>query len=106
MFLNDAKGIIIGHYSQFRFLEWMLITTEQIKAARMMVGWSQAQLSEYSGVPHSTLKRIESKKGPLQANARTAWTIQETLEKAGILFLSADDEAGAGVRLAIGYREE
>ena len=76
-----------------------MITTEQIKAARMLLGWDQVILSEMSGVPLSTLKRVESKPGPVQANTKTVWSLQAALEEAGIDFLSADIQGGVGVRL-------
>lgn len=76
-----------------------MITTEQIKAARMLLSWDQATLSQESGVPHSTLKRVEARPGAVKANTKTVWALQQALEKAGIEFIHADAKGGPGVRL-------
>jgi transcriptional regulator with XRE-family HTH domain len=75
-----------------------VITTEQIKAARMLLGWDQIRLSVEADVPVSTLKRVEARSGPVQGNAKTVWKLQEALEMAGIEFINVDETGGAGVR--------
>jgi hypothetical protein len=42
-----------------------LITTAQVKAARALLGWSQADLARRSGVSEPTIARLEALKGEL-----------------------------------------
>jgi len=76
-----------------------VITTEQIKAARMLLSWSQVKLAEMADIPLPTIKRLEAIRGPARAHARTIWAIQEAFDRAGIIFIDADDTAGPGVRV-------
>jgi ribosome-binding protein aMBF1 (putative translation factor) len=41
-----------------------MITGEQVKAARKLLGWSQARLSSKSGFGDSTIAKFERGKGP------------------------------------------
>jgi predicted transcriptional regulator len=68
---------------------------KQIKAARVLLGWSQGTLVEMSGVSISTIKRLEADGGDLGGRPATGEKIVAALEKAGVEFL--DD--GQGVRL-------
>jgi predicted transcriptional regulator len=78
------------------------ILSEQVKAARYLLGWDQRNLSKMSGVSLPTIGRLESQPGPLTAYESTVSAIRSALENAGVEFL-ADGEAsatgGAGVRL-------
>ncbi len=75
-----------------------MITVAQLRAARGLVGWSQARLADASGLALSTIKRMEGSDGPLRGNAGNVWKIQQALEEAGVIFIDADEE-GPGVRL-------
>lgn len=79
-----------------------MIFSEQIKAARALVGISQAELAELASVGIATVKRIEGARGEIRGNAETIWKIQTALEKAGVSFIDTDDTAGPGVRLKAG----
>jgi predicted transcriptional regulator len=68
---------------------------KQIKAARGLLGWSQENLVEMSGVSISTIKRLEAEGGDLGGRPVTGEKIVAALERAGVEFL--DD--GQGVRL-------
>ncbi len=70
----------------------------QVRAARGLLGWSQSQLAETSGVGLSTIRRMEGSDGPLRGTAGNVWKVQQALEDAGVIFIDADDE-GPGVRL-------
>jgi transcriptional regulator with XRE-family HTH domain len=74
------------------------VTTRQIKAARALLGWSQADLAEKSKVSEPTIARLESVEGELGGREVTAQKIQEALEAAGIVFLESNG-GGPGVRL-------
>ena len=73
------------------------LTTEQIRAARALLRWSQADLAAHSGVSLPTVRRLEAASGVIAGRAETVWKLQETLEKAGVRFLY--DDAVVGVTL-------
>ena len=77
-----------------------MIYVEQVRAARALLGWNQAQLAEEAGIGGTTIKRLESKPGLLGGSADTAWRIQGALEKAGVIFIDDDETGGPGARLA------
>ena len=70
----------------------------QTRAARGLLGWSQSQLAEASGIGLSTIRRMEGSDGPLRGTAGNVWKVQQALENAGVIFINADEE-GPGVRL-------
>lgn len=63
-----------------------MITREQMKAARALLDWSQKELAEKSGVSEPTIKLIETAK--IHSKPDTLLQIQESIESAGIEFLS------------------
>jgi predicted transcriptional regulator len=75
-----------------------LLTTRQVKAARALLGWSQADLARQSGVSEPTIARLESVDGELGGRENTADKIRTAVEKAGIEFIE-ENGGGAGVRL-------
>jgi transcriptional regulator with XRE-family HTH domain len=75
-----------------------LITTRQVKAARALLGWSQADLALYSGISEPTVARLESIDGPLGGRQGTSEKIRNTIEGAGIEFID-ENGGGLGVRL-------
>lgn len=76
-----------------------MLLSEQVRAARSLLGWSQDDLAQHAGIGIATLRRLEGKAGPLGGNAESVWKIQATLEAAGIVFIPEDDKYGPGVRL-------
>ena len=74
----------------------MSLTSEQVRAARMLVRWEQKDLAEASGVSLPSIKRLETQPGELGAQDRTIQAIVRALEKAFI----PENGGGAGVRLA------
>lgn len=75
----------------------MLVITRQIKAARSLIGWEQHDLASNSGVAISTVRRLESRSGPIGVRFETIAKICRAFEKAGIEFIG---EPNPGVRLA------
>lgn len=75
-----------------------MLTSEQIRAARMLVRWEQRDLAEHSGVSLPTVKRIEAKVGAVSAYDSTLTAIRSALEAAGVIFIDRNGE-GPGVRL-------
>jgi len=74
-----------------------LITIRQVKAARALLGWSQADLAKRSGVSEPTIARLESMDGNLGGRQETGLKIQHAIEAAGIEFIE-DNGGGEGVR--------
>jgi transcriptional regulator with XRE-family HTH domain len=75
-----------------------LTTIRQVKAARALLGWSQADLARHSGISEPTVARLESVEGELGGREDTAAKIQAALEVAGIEFID-ENGGGSGVRL-------
>ena len=75
-----------------------LITSGQIRAARALLRWSAATLSQKSGVGTATIQRMEVMDGVPSGNVRTLMALQSALESAGVEFIDRDD-GSAGVLL-------
>jgi transcriptional regulator with XRE-family HTH domain len=74
----------------------MTITPGQCRAARGLVGWSQDQLVEASGVTRATIANFElGKRAPYE---RTLDELRRAFEAAGVIFVEENGE-GPGVRL-------
>ena len=76
-----------------------MLTPQQIRAARVFVGWSQAQLASAAGVSDMTVKRFETEKGQISGTITSLQRIRAALEQAGVEFIDATQEKGPGVRL-------
>ena len=76
----------------------MMISVEQIKAARMLLRLSVFELADLAGVSSSTIKRLESLTDDTMPRADTASKVQAALEAQGIEFLGSADDS-PGVRL-------
>lgn len=63
-----------------------MVSVEQIKAARAMLGWSALDLANASGVGATTLRRYEMGSGIPSANTKVLLSIQHCLENHGIEF--------------------
>lgn len=74
----------------------MSITSEQSRAARGLLNWSQGKLAEGAGVARATLAEFESGKRTPIANNLAA--IRAALESAGVIFIDQNGN-GPGVRL-------
>jgi transcriptional regulator with XRE-family HTH domain len=74
-----------------------MITIQQIRAARGLLGWSQSELAKRAGLSLPTIKRVESETG-LRVSDEARARIQRALEGGGAQFLS-ENGGGPGVRL-------
>jgi len=72
------------------------LSVAQIRAARGLLGWSQARLAEAAGLSLPTIKRTELETVNVSADARDK--LRSALEAAGVEFI-AENGGGAGVRL-------
>ena len=76
----------------------MNMNGEQIRAARMLVGWTAADLAVSAGVSYPTMQRLDATKGPVGGRHETVEAIRKALEAQGIQFLEAGQVAdGPGV---------
>jgi predicted transcriptional regulator len=78
----------------------IMLTAGQIRAARAMLAWKQADLAKASGVAEVTIKKIEAGTTD-DPRSKTLDAIQRALEKAGVVFLEPGDirDGGEGLRL-------
>ena len=76
-----------------------MLTVEQLRAARGLVGWSQTALAENSGVALSTVRRMETGQSRVRGHSENVWKVQTALENAGVQFIDENDSGGVGVRL-------
>jgi len=74
-----------------------LITIEQIRAARGLLGWSQSELAAHAGLSLPTVKRVEAE-GRLRVSDDARAKLQKALEIAGVEFID-ENGGGPGVRL-------
>jgi predicted transcriptional regulator len=74
----------------------MMITSEQVRAARALLRWEQKDLERESKISIPSIKRLEGIRGPLAAQARTVDAIVAAFERHGIEFTNGD---APGVKL-------
>lgn len=72
------------------------VCAAQIRAARALVGWSQARLAEAAGLSVPTIKRMEGAVGPGRSAADNVAAVVRALRLAGVEFTNG---AAPGVRL-------
>jgi transcriptional regulator with XRE-family HTH domain len=77
-----------------------MLQTAQIRAARALLGWNQAELARNARISIATIRRIEGQEGSVGGYVSTLVRIQGAFEQAGIRFLDNDTGGGIGVRLA------
>jgi transcriptional regulator with XRE-family HTH domain len=73
-----------------------MITRLQVRLARTALGWGVRDLALKAGVSPTTVTRFEN---GADARGDTLRQIEDVLERAGIIFVPADDHGGPGVRL-------
>jgi transcriptional regulator with XRE-family HTH domain len=73
-----------------------VVTNEQLRAARALLGWSQAELALRAGLSVPTIKRLEGGFGPHVSDEARA-KLKKAIEAAGVEFIE-ENGGGAGVR--------
>ena len=73
-----------------------MITTKQIRAARVFLGWDQKDLARAAELSLPTIQRMETI-GPERSSAGNVARLQRALESAGIEFIEEDGN-GVGLR--------
>jgi transcriptional regulator with XRE-family HTH domain len=80
------------------------LTAPQLRAARALLNWSQADLADKAGVSVETVKRLERvAEGAdpltgLRAVNTTLDALERALGEGGVQLIEADREGGPGVR--------
>lgn len=74
-----------------------LLTPAQCRAARALLGWTQATLADRAGVARRTVAHFEVGRRVLLV--RTRREIANTFQRAGVEFFWAMPTSGEGVRL-------
>ncbi len=77
----------------------MTISSEQIRAGRALLDWSQKELAKHAGLSLNALNNIE--RGVANPKLDTMLSIQKALEDAGVEFLDAKGVRLQGERLEI-----
>ena len=77
-----------------------MIYISQIKAGRVMLGWTAVELAERARVSSATIKKYEGQTGIPNANTRILSAVKLALENAGIEF-TGDPLVNPGVTLRI-----
>ena len=77
----------------------MIITGEQVKAARQLLGWTLLDLGYRAGVSEATVAAFEGTRRTTRPDNMQA--IQRALESAGVIFVEENGER-PGVRLRKG----
>jgi len=72
-----------------------MLSSEQCRAARALLDWTQEELAERAGVSRSTVRGFEN--GQHEPHRASAAMIRTALEQAGVMLIDADDQ-GEGVR--------
>lgn len=72
-----------------------MISTEQCRGARAMLGWSQGQLAEAAGVSRATV--VDFERGVRVPHRNNLSAIRRALETAGIIFIP-ENGGGLGIR--------
>jgi transcriptional regulator with XRE-family HTH domain len=73
-----------------------MITRLQVRMARTALGWGVRDLARKAGVSPTTVTRFEN---GAHTRVETLRQMQDVLERAGVIFVPADEHGGAGVRL-------
>ena len=77
----------------------MHLTTQQLKAARALLEWTQEDLAEKARISLATVRRLEAVPGPIKGTAATMVMFVEAIEDAGIELIGPDRAGRVGVIL-------
>ena len=80
------------------------LTAAQARAARGLLGWSEAKVAQAAGLPVETIERVETQ-GVARGDRDAAARMRRALEDAGVAFLF-ENGGGIGVRFRQGRKPE
>lgn len=79
-----------------------MITAQQMRAARALLGIDQRRLAELAGISLPTIQRMEASEGTVRSNVDSLMKVVKALEQAGIELIAegaVSSGGGRGVRL-------
>ena len=74
-----------------------MISAEQIRAARALLGWTRKRLCEESGIPLTTLADYEAGR-TVSMLTKNAGKLEEAINRGGVEVTNANHNHGAGLR--------
>jgi hypothetical protein len=92
----DANRVNVDYIAEDAF--YIMLTSDQIRAARALVRWSARELAEKASLSLPTIQRIEVATGIPSTSAKTLDAIERALAAAGVEFID-ENGGGPGVRL-------
>lgn len=93
----SAIHIVVNHKCGYR--TQMVVSGNQIRAARALIGMDQRTLAERAGVGINTVRNLEAHGAEsVRARTDTLGAILDALKEAGVIFVD-ENGAGPGVRL-------
>lgn len=75
-----------------------MMTAQQMKAARALLGIDQRTLAELSGLSLPTIQRMEASEGVVRSNTDSLVKVIEALQSAGIELIGEGTVSGGGGR--------
>jgi len=75
-----------------------MITSAQMRAARMLLALDQRALAARAGVSLPTIQRMEASIGIVRSNSTSLTRVMAALREAGIELIGENDESHAGGR--------
>jgi len=79
-----------------------MLTAEQLRAARALIGMDQRSLAGASGLSLPTIQRMEASEGVIRGNVDSLMKLIAALEAAGVELIregAISEKGGRGVRL-------
>lgn len=79
-----------------------MITSQQLRAARALLGMDQRDLAEVAHLSLPTIQRMEASDGVIRGNVDSLMKLIGALERAGVELIAegaTSDKGGRGVRL-------
>lgn len=74
----------------------VMLTPQQLRAARAFIGWNRDQLAVRSGTSVKTIQDFEKGESDSKQGTVAAW--RKALHAAGVTFIDADEHGGSGIR--------
>lgn len=81
-----------------------MITSQQMRAARALLGIDQRQLAELAGLSLPTIQRMEASDGQVRGTVDTLMKVIAALESAGIELIG-ENASSAGIGRGVRLRE-
>lgn len=75
-----------------------ILVSEQVRAARAMLGWSASELGERAGLSRRTIQSLENPNTSKEVRHSSVLAIRAVFEAAGIEFIGTPED-GPGVRI-------